>query len=76
MLKGEVGFTGLVVTDWMAINQIDPDYYICVTEAVNAGIDMVMVPYNFRRFVTTLLRAAKSGDVLPDRVDDAVRRIL
>ena len=76
VLKGELGFTGLVVTDWMAINQIDPDYYICVTEAVNAGIDMVMVPYNFRRFVTTLLRAAKSGDVLPDRVDDAVRRIL
>ena len=76
VLKGELGFTGLVVTDWMAINQIDPDYYICVTEAVNAGIDMVMVPYDFRRFVTTFLRAAKSGDVLPDRVDDAVRRIL
>lgn len=76
VLKEELGFAGLIVTDWMAINQIDSDYYACVTKSVNAGIDMVMVPYDFRRFVSTLLRAAKSGDVPPTRIDNAVRRIL
>ena len=76
VLKGELGFTGLVVTDWMAINQIDTDYTACVTKSVNAGIDMVMVPYDFRRFVSALLQAIKSGDVPLARIDDAVRRIL
>ena len=76
VLKGELGFTGLVVTDWMAINQLDTDYYACVTKSVNAGIDMVMVPYDFRQFVSTLLQAARSGDVPSARIDDAARRIL
>ncbi len=76
VLKGELGFAGLVVTDWMAINQLASDYYTCVTESINAGIDMVMVPYDFRGFVSTLLGAAKSGDVPAERIDDAARRIL
>lgn len=76
VLKGELGFEGLVVTDWMAINQLDPDYYTCVVTSVNAGIDMVMVPYDYRRFIAALLQAARSGDVTGERIDDAVRRIL
>lgn len=76
VLKDEMGFAGLVVTDWMAINQINPDYYTCVVKALNAGIDLVMVPYDFRRFIATLTEAIQSGDVPQARVDDAVRRIL
>ncbi|MCY4071983.1 MAG: glycoside hydrolase family 3 protein [Chloroflexi bacterium] len=76
LLKGELGFEGLIVTDWMAINQLDPDYQQCVVQAVNAGIDMVMVPYDFRRFIFTLKEAVQQGDVAQERVDDAVRRIL
>ena len=76
VLKGELGFAGLVVTDWMAIHQIDPDYYNCVVTSVNAGIDMVMVPYDYRSFISTLKQAVQKGDVARDRIDDAVRRIL
>lgn len=76
VLKGELGFEGLVVTDWMAINQIDKDYYTCVVSSLNAGIDMVMVPYDFKLFVSTLQRAVEAGDVSLDRIEDAVRRIL
>lgn len=76
VLKGELGFEGLVVTDWMAINQLDPDYYTCVVTSINAGIDMVMVPYDYRRFIAALLQAAASGDVSGERIDDALRRIL
>ncbi len=76
VLKGELGFAGLIVTDWMAINQLDPDYHQCVVQAVKAGIDMVMVPYDFRRFIATLTAAARAGDIAQERIDDAVRRIL
>ena len=76
VLKGELGFAGFVVTDWMAIDQLDSDYYQCVVQALNAGIDMVMVPYDFRRFIAALIEAAQRGDVPLTRIDDAVRRIL
>ena len=76
VLKGELRFPGLVVTDWMAINHIDPDYYQCVVSAINAGIDMVMVPYDYRLFIETLTAAVRKGDVSQERLDDAVRRIL
>ena len=76
VLKGELGFTGLIVTDWMAINHLDPDYYTCVVLAINAGIDMVMAPYDYRRFIAALLRAVRAGDVSCERIDDALRRIL
>lgn len=76
LLKGELGFEGLIVTDWMAINQLDPDYQQCVVQAVNAGIDMVMVPYDFRCFISALKAAVRQGDVAQERIDDAVRRIL
>ena len=35
---------GLLISDWAAIDQIDPDYYTAVVTAINAGIDMAMVP--------------------------------
>ena len=76
VLKGELGFGGFVVSDWAAIDQIDPDYYTAVVAAINAGVDMNMVPYDAMRFVDTLAAAVAAGDVSLDRIDDAVRRIL
>ncbi|GAB4537198.1 MAG: hypothetical protein Fur0018_27950 [Anaerolineales bacterium] len=76
VLKGELGFTGFVVSDWGAIDQISPDYYQAVVTAINAGVDMNMVPYEYERFITTLTQAVEAGDVPMERIDDAVRRIL
>lgn len=76
VLKGELGFSGFVVSDWGAIDQIDSDYTKAVVTAINAGIDMNMVPYDYRRFIETLTRAVEAGDVPMARIDDAVRRIL
>ncbi len=76
VLKGELGFAGFVVTDWEAIDQIDDDFYTAVVAAINAGIDMNMVPFKYHRFITTLQRAVECGDVSMARIDDAVRRIL
>jgi beta-glucosidase len=76
VLKGELGFSGFVVSDWGAIDQIAPDYYTAVVAAINAGIDMNMVPYHYHRFIETLTQAVQAGDVPMSRIDDAVRRIL
>ena len=76
VLKGEVGFSGFLVSDWQAIDQLSPDYYECVVLSVNAGLDMIMVPFEYQRFITTLKSAVEAGDVSNERIDDAVRRIL
>jgi beta-glucosidase len=76
VLKGEFGFEGFLVSDWMAINQIAGDFYECVVTSINAGLDMIMVPFDFQHFISALTRAAQNGDVPMDRIDDAVRRIV
>lgn len=76
VLKGELGFKGCVVSDWGGIDQISPDYNRAVISAINAGVDMNMVPYDYKRFIDTLIRAVNKGDVPMSRIDDAVRRIL
>jgi beta-glucosidase len=76
MLKGELGFTGFLVSDWGAIDQLPGDYYSDVVTSLNAGIDMVMIPYDYKTFLTTLKQAVEKGDISQERIDDAVRRIL
>ncbi len=76
VLKGELGFTGFVVSDWKAINQLPGSYADQIQASIDAGIDMVMVPDTYREFFTTLKRLAAEGRVPMARIDDAVRRIL
>jgi beta-glucosidase len=76
VLKGELGFHGFVVSDWGGINQVDPDYYQAVVTAINAGIDMNMVPNYYQKFIGTMKFAVMNGDIPQERIDDAVRRIL
>jgi beta-glucosidase len=76
VLKGELGFTGFLISDWQAIDQIPGDYYSDVVSSINAGLDMIMVPYDYKTFFSTLKQAVEKGDVPLARVDDAVRRIL
>jgi beta-glucosidase len=76
VLKGELGFAGFVVSDWAGIDQLPGDYTSDVETAVNAGIDMVMLPDRYAEFSGTLKALVLSGRVPLARVDDAVRRIL
>lgn len=76
VLKGELGFGGFVVSDWMAINALDADFYTCVVNAVNAGVDMTMVPYDYMEFINTVTKAVQNGDIAVERIEDAVSRIL
>ena len=77
VLKGQLGFSGFVVSDWGGVDQVVPgDYQASLAQAINAGIDMVMVPTDYVRFITTMKSLAQAGTVKGDRIDDAVSRIL
>lgn len=76
VLKGELGFGGFLISDWGAIDQIPGEYYSDVVTAINAGLDMIMVPYDYKLFINTLRQAVDRGDVPIERIDNAVRRIL
>jgi beta-glucosidase len=82
LLKEELGFKGLVVTDWGDIenlftrDKIAKDHKEAIELAINAGIDMSMVAYNYEVFCDNLIALVKEGKVKKSRLDDAVRRIL
>lgn len=82
LLKQELGFKGLVVTDWADIENLHRRDRVAVDDkeaiklAINAGIDMSMVPYEYERFFDNLVALVKEGAVKESRIDDAVRRIL
>jgi beta-glucosidase len=81
VLKTELGFQGVVVTDWEDIKRLYDRHYVAnsprqaVVMAINAGIDMSMVPSDFS-FYDLLLEAVKLKEVSMSRIDDAVKRIL
>ena len=83
ILKNELGFSGFVVSDWAAIDDIDEDYKTSIITAINAGIDMVMVPgehsnksHSYIEFINLLKESVLEGSVSINRIDDAVYRIL
>ena len=76
VLKGELGFTGFLVSDWQSIDFITPNYYDAVVLSINAGLDMIMVPYDGPRFIDHAVQAVENGDIPIARIDDAVGRIL
>jgi beta-glucosidase len=82
VLKGELGFKGFLISDWAAIDEISPDYTNDVKVSINAGLDMIMIPYgpdkpnNYIEFIAILKQLTSEGIVPPARIDDAVRRIL
>ena len=76
VLKEQLGFDGIVLSDWAGIDQIPGDYASDIVTSINAGVDMVMVPSDYATFIDLLTAAVESGEVPESRIDDAVRRIL
>jgi beta-glucosidase len=81
ILKKELGFKGFAVTDWSDIKFLHKRHKIADSQkeavkiAVNAGIDMSMVPNDFS-FAKYLIELVNEGEVPMSRINDAVRRIL
>jgi beta-glucosidase len=76
VLKGRMGFDGLVVSDWDAIDEVQSCSKDKCAQAVNAGIDLFMVPDQWRAFIQNAVAQVRNGDISEARIDDAVTRIL
>ncbi|KFZ82214.1 beta-glucosidase [Amycolatopsis sp. MJM2582] len=76
ILKGKMGFDGLVVSDWNGIGQVPGCTNASCPQAINAGIDIVMVPNDWKAFITNTVAQVNSGQIPVSRIDDAVTRIL
>jgi beta-glucosidase len=81
VLRGELHFEGVAVTDWRDIQYLHDRHHIAATQkdavmiAVNAGVDMSMVPYDYT-FYTYLIELVKEGKVSMARINEAVSRVL
>ena len=76
LLKGRLGFTGLVVSDWDGVDQVDEQLETAIVHSVNAGVDMIMCATDWRGRLDGLASGVASGAIPMTRIDDAVRRIL
>lgn len=75
-LKQQMGFDGFVVSDWNGIGQVKGCRNASCAQAINAGIDMVMVPEEWQAFIANTVAQVQRGEIAMSRIDDAVRRIL
>lgn len=76
VLKAKLGFDGFVVSDWNAIEQVDGCTRTHCPQAINAGIDMLMVPDDWEQFIEETIADVETGQIPMSRIDDAVTRIL
>ena len=81
VLRGELGFKGMIVSDWEDIKKLHERHLVAATLkeavylAINAGIDMVIVPSDFS-FTEDLIKLVKEGRISEERIDESVGRIL
>jgi beta-glucosidase len=81
VLRNEVGFEGVVITDWrdveklQYIHNIAETYKEAVKISIDAGIDINMVPYD-NKFMDLLIELVNEGKIKEKRIDESVRRIL
>jgi beta-glucosidase len=76
VLKKQMGFDGIVVSDWDGVDEVQGCSKDKCVQAINAGIDMVMVPTDWRNFLTNTIDQVRAEKIPMARIDDAVTRIL
>ncbi|KAA8516875.1 hypothetical protein F0562_017307 [Nyssa sinensis] len=79
-LKNTLRFRGFVISDWEGLDRITSpphaNYSYSVETGIHAGIDMIMIPYNYTEFIDVLTFQVKNKIIPMSRIDDAVKRIL
>lgn len=76
VLKKQMGFDGPVVSDWDGVDEVQGCSKDHCAQAINAGIDMVMVPTEWKSFLERTVAEVKAGAISEERINDAVTRIL
>jgi len=65
-----------VASDWYGVYQVSGTRYNSLVNSINAGVDMVMTPFEYKDFMANMQKALANGDITKERLDDATRRIL
>ncbi|TFW20374.1 glycoside hydrolase family 3 protein [Massilia arenosa] len=76
ILKTKLGFDGFVVSDWNGIAEVPGCRVDSCPQAINAGLDMIMAPDDWKAFIANTIAQVKSGEIPMARIDDAVTRIV
>lgn len=76
VLKNKMGFDGFIITDWDAIGEVPGCKTDSCPQAINAGVDMIMVPNDWKAFISNTIAQVRSGEIPMARIDDAVSRII
>ncbi len=76
VLKQRMGFDGIVVSDWDGVDEVQGCSKDKCAQALNAGIDMVIVPTEWQNFIGNTLDQVRAEKIPLARIDDAVTRIL
>ncbi|MDO6423317.1 glycoside hydrolase family 3 protein [Saccharophagus degradans] len=76
VLKKQMGFDGLVVGDWDGHGQVKGCSNASCAQAINAGVDIIMVPNEWKPMFENTVAQVKSGEISEARINDAVTRIL
>ncbi len=76
VLRGKLGFTGFVISDWNGVGQIPGCTNDSCAQSINAGMDMIMAPEDWKALLFNTIEQVKRGDIAEERIDEAVRRIL
>lgn len=78
ILKGRLGYKGIVITDSLSMGALTNLYQSdeIAVRAVNAGVDVLLMPQNFNQAYNGLLNAVKSGKISEKRIDESVLKII
>lgn len=76
VLKQELGFKGIVISDWEGIHELEGSLEEQVWASITAGMDMLMEPYAWRDVIEAIINGVENGELSMERIDDAVARIL
>lgn len=78
LLRKEMGYEGIVITDAMNMGAITQDYNsaTAAVKAISAGADVVLMPVDFQSAYKGVLDAVASGEISRERLDESLRRIL
>ena len=76
LLRGKMGFHGMVVSDWNGIGQVQGCRNDDCVQAFNAGIDLIMAPQDWGQLRKNMLKQVSTGDITEERLNEAVRRVL
>ena len=76
VLRQEMGFDGILISDWDAIKQLRGNFADQIATSIEAGVDMFMLPSDYDTFIDDTVAMVREERISEARIDDSIRRIL